>query len=177
MAALYRVRQFALALAAGWRPAALSERAAAALLSPAQLALFRRMTPAERQHSLRVLARLQAAGQRDPALLAAALLHDVGKTRVRLHLWERALPVLLRVLAPGLAARWAAGPPRGWRRAFVVAHRHPAWGAKLAAAADSPAVTVQLIRYHQTRAGAELPAEAAPLAPQLAALQAADDAS
>ncbi len=78
MAALYRVRQFALALAAHLRPGAVDEAPAAACLSPAALALFRRLSPPERRHSLRVLARVQAAGGHDPDLLAAALLHDAG---------------------------------------------------------------------------------------------------
>lgn len=169
MSALYRVRQFASAALAQWRPGAIDEQPAAEVLSPAELALFRRMSPDERRHSLVVLARVRAAGYRDPALLAAALLHDVGKTRVRLYLWERPLPVLVRAWRPDLAARWGCGEPRGWRKAFVTAMQHPAWGAEMAAAAGARPATVALIAAHQSRdaGGPE----------GLAALQAADDES
>ncbi len=169
MRALYRVRQFFAALVAQLRPDAIDERPAVAVLSPAELALFRRMTPGERRHSLAVLARVRAAGHDDPALLAAALLHDVGKTCARLRLWERPLPVLARALLPGMAARWAQGAPRGWRKSFVVAAQHPGWGADLAAAAGSRPATVALIRDHQ-RKGLGGPEG-------LDALQAADDES
>jgi hypothetical protein len=169
--ALYRVRQFVLALAAYARPDVADEQAAAALLNPAALALFRRMSVDERRHSLRVLSGVRAAGGSDPGLLAAALLHDVGKTRARLWLWERPLPVLARALAPSLAERWGQGAPRGWRRAFVVAAQHAAWGAELAAAAGCSDVTVALIRHHQA------PVQTAPpqIGTLLAVLQAADD--
>ena len=169
MSALYRVRQFASALVAQWRPGAIDERPAAEVLSPAELALFRRMSPDERRHSLAVLARVRAAGHGDPALLAAALLHDAGKTRVRLYVWERPWPVLARAWRPELAARWGCGEPRGWRRPFVVAAQHPAWGAEMAAAAGARPATVALIAAHQSH-GAGAPEGSA-------ALQAADDES
>ncbi len=167
---LYRVRQFAAALVAGLRPGAIDERPAEDVLGPAELALFRRMTPGERRHSLTVLARVKAAGARDPALLAAALLHDVGKTRARLRLGARPLPVLARAFLPGPAAGWGQGEPRGWRRPFVVAVQHPRWGAEMAEAAGSPPRAVALIRAHQERRTRESPEG-------LEMLQAADDMS
>jgi hypothetical protein len=161
----YRARQFWLALTS--RSATLSAGRLAPFLSPAQQALFRRLQPSEQAHAFLVLQRLQEAGQNDPDLLTAALLHDVGKTVVPLALWERVLIVLARRLLPGRVVAWGTGQPQGLRRAFVVAARHPDWGADLAAAAGASPRAVDLIRRHQQAdpAGDLL----------LAALQAADD--
>lgn len=48
-------------------------------LTPAEHALFCAMPPYDRRHTLDVALLLHAEGQRDPALLAVALLHDIGK--------------------------------------------------------------------------------------------------
>ena len=53
--------------------------AVAAWLSPSQLALFDAMHVADRRHGLDVVAALRAAGETDPEVLVAGLLHDAGK--------------------------------------------------------------------------------------------------
>ncbi len=117
------------------------------LLGPRLWALFQRQSPSEQAHAIRVWRRVQALGG-DSVVQQAALLHDVGKSRARLRLWERALVVLGRALWPRRAQAWARGAPRGWRRAFGVAERHPQWGADQARAAGAAAEVVALIREH-----------------------------
>ncbi len=146
--ALYRVRQFFTALTAappdttqlGW---------VEAILTPQQLTLFQQMLPSDQQHSLRVAAALKAQGADHPDLLVAALLHDVGKIRFPLRLGERVLIVLGKALLPRQAARWGEGEPRGWKRPFVVAQQHPAWGAELARQAGVSPLAASLIQRHQ----------------------------
>jgi hypothetical protein len=121
----------------------------AAVLTTEELALFNRFSFSEQQHSYRVLSNLQRAGQRDPSLLTAALLHDVGKSCYSLKVWERSLAVLLAIVLPRRVEVWGQGEARGWRRPFVIKARHPAWGADMVAAAGGDPLTVALIRRHQ----------------------------
>lgn len=171
MNVMYRLRQFwQLVTARPLSPAAWQE--IEGVLTPAEVALFRRYTPADQRHAYRVLRVLRAAGQDHPDLLAAALLHDVGKTRYRPRAWERVLGTVAERLFPGRIERWGAGEPRGWRRPFVIRAQHAAWGAEMAAAAGSSPLTVTLIRRHQDKAVAADKGETAVLLRQL---QAADD--
>ncbi len=147
MSARYRVRQGLHALGALVRP--VNDAQAAEILAPELYALYRRMRRSERQHSLRVLRDLLAEGHTQPDLLAAALLHDVGKTQGRFSLPEKVVVVLVRALAPGLFQRWgSAESARGWRQPFAVSVQHPAWGAEMAAAAGASPLLVELIRRH-----------------------------
>jgi HD domain len=146
----YRARQFFMALGAVAEPYYLDQARAA--LTPAQTALFARMQPAEQAHAVNVYRQLVEQGETSPDLLAAALLHDVGKCLSPLRLWERVFIVLAWAVIPAQARRWGSLPAdelRGWRRAFVVAQEHPIWGAALAAEAGSSERTVALIRRHQ----------------------------
>ena len=123
---------------------------AQSILSPALLALFLEMQPSEINHSLEITRGLIASGDTDPDLLAAALLHDVGKSRSPLNLWERAIVVLAKRLIPGACQRWGASEDmRGFKRIFVVADQHPAWGAEMAAAEGASKLTARLIHRHQ----------------------------
>lgn len=119
------------------------------VLDEAELDLFARQTASNQRHGYRVLKTLKTAGQSDLALLKAALLHDVGKTRARSFWWDRPLVVLFMALKPDLVRRWATGQTRGWSRPFSVKIKHPDWGAEDAGRAGSPALTVNLIRRHQ----------------------------
>ncbi len=138
-------------------------------LSPTQIVLFRQMQFSEQAHAYQMLERLQAAGQSDPDLLAAALLHDVGKILYPLSLLDRVAIVLGRRFFRCSAQRWSEGTPEGVRRAFVVAAHHPTWGAELAEKAGASPRAVDLIRRHQDAPPAD--------DPLLAALQSADDVS
>lgn len=147
----YRTRQFWQALQA--RPNAAQLADAQATLTESEYELFCRMQPGEQWHSLQAMYQLKALGHAQPELLAAALLHDVGKTRYPLRSWERAMIVLVRAVLPKAAIKWSRVETGhlGWRKAFVVAERHPAWGAEMAAQAGSPALTVGLIGRHAER--------------------------
>ena len=165
----YRLRQLKNNLTAGPLSEA-AQRQVAAALSPAEQALFGRLSYADQWHSVRVLGDLCAAGYNDRDLLAAALLHDVGKTRQPLTAWDRTVIVVGAALWPERAARWGAGPVDSWRRPFVVRAQHPDWGADMAAASGSSAAVVDLIRRHADRPAGDGAADVA-----LRALQWADD--
>lgn len=171
MRAMYRLGQGLRALTSAFRP--VGDAQAERLLAPDLYALYRGMRRAERQHSLRVLRALQAAGHRDPDLLAAALLHDVGKSRARFGVAAKTIVVLVRAVAPGAYARWGSGPARGWRTPFAVSAQHPAWGAQMVAGAGGSPRTVELIARHQDPPGDPPQSETDHL---LRALQAVDDA-
>ena len=148
----------------------------AAVLNEREWVLFQRYSPEDQWHSYRVFCTLQTAGHTQPDLLAAALLHDVGKTRLPLSAWERSLIVLAQLLLPRPAAAWGQGQAHGWRRPFVVRARHPAWGADMARAAGSRPLTVSLIYHHQdTLAGAGVGEMSAAEVQLLHYLQWADD--
>jgi len=91
---------------------------------------------------------LRDQGCDDRELLAAALLHDVGKGSGRVRFWMRPVIVLLRALAPGLLRWLAEAPGSGWRRSFYAAWHHASIGADLAAEAGVSERAVLLIRTH-----------------------------
>lgn len=121
----------------------------AAVLTPAEMVLFRRYTVSDQTHCYRVMVMLRDSGESDPILLAAALLHDIGKTRVRLSIWDRVLVVVGPVLLASRVAAWGEGEPLGWRKAFVVKAQHAAWGAEMARIVHSHPDVVALIGRHQ----------------------------
>jgi hypothetical protein len=176
----YRVRQAVRAVRAaeGYDPQAGRAQAAAVLDAPL-LALFTKLRHSEQAHSLNVLAGVRAQFDGDPPhpLAVAALLHDVGKTRLPLALWGRSFPVALHMLAPRWVG-WLAGRyprrPLALTRPCAVYVGHPAWGAEMAAEAGAPPEAVWLIAHHAD------PLErwrGHPLAAWLAALRRADDAN
>jgi hypothetical protein len=144
---IYRTNQFWSDLKAAPDSADLDQ--ARLILNPDEFELFLHLQPAEQAHALKVLHKVQANGGYEPALLKAALLHDIGKTRAALHRWERVLVVLVKAVFPAHAAQWGDGEARGWRKPFAVANQHPAWGADLASRAGASPLVVTLIRRHQ----------------------------
>ena len=119
------------------------------LLNPSQRKLFYRYQESDQWHAYRVFTTLQESGYRQPDLLAAALLHDIGKTKVRLSVWDRILIVVVERLLPGQLYRWGEGDLHSWKRPFVVRRHHPQWGADMARAAGCSAQTIDLINRHQ----------------------------
>jgi hypothetical protein len=136
------------------------------LLPTAAWGLFDGMPVADRRHALDVVATLLDAGNDDPDLLAAALLHDAAKGH-RLRLWHRVVAVLLEALAPRLLPRLASPEPRSWRYPYHLHLHHGALSADAAAAVGCAPRTVALIRGTADEADASL----------AAALAAADEAS
>lgn len=160
----YRVRQFFQMLQAPFRPVDLDY--VAAHLAPSELALFLRMPRAEQHHGIDLCRALEAENNHDADVLAAALLHDVGKSVVSPRPWERVWVVLAEYFLPERAEAWSRGAPEGWRRGFVIRRCHPAWGAQMVEEAGASPRAVELIRHHHAPPGED---EA------LAALQALDE--
>lgn len=142
-------------------------------LPPDALPLFKTMSTADQRHSLRVCQGLQARGCREEDMLAAALLHDVGKAEGRVPFWTRPAIVLGKRLAPGILKRLVVYPgigtyvpgtpciapgthekgmlphiPTGWRRSLSNAWYHAEVGAELAANAGLAEQAVLYIRTH-----------------------------
>lgn len=144
----YRLWQFwQIVTAVPLEPTARDE--VATILSPSELSLFRQFALNDQWHSYRVMKMLQAAGHDQPQLLVAALLHDVGKTKLPLSIWERSLIVLASLLLPRQTAVWGQGEAVGWKRPFVVKMQHPTWSAEMATAAGSDPQVIALIQWHQ----------------------------
>ena len=174
-APLYRVKQFFQAVTARVTPEDLA--VVDRHLPPAARALFRRQTRADRRHALAVYRLLRRAGHDDPHLLAAALLHDVGKSVARVPLVYRVAWVLLGRCCPRLLDSLSRGDhPPAWRRPFVAHARHPEIGAEQARQAGCSPLTVALIRRHH-EPGVDTSPPETDEARLLAALQAADDLS
>ncbi len=153
MRPLYRARQFWQGLTAAPLSAE-ARQLVERILSPAEQQGFDRLAPVDQWHSYQVLRLLQRHGHDEPALLKAALLHDIGKTRAPLSLLDRTVAVLGRLLIPGRAAAWekrSLEAATRWQRPFVIHRRHPEWSAELLAAAGSDERTIDLVRRHQDR--------------------------
>jgi len=124
------------------------------------LPLFQSMSDADQQHSLRVCRGLQKRGCIENDLLAAALLHDVGKAQGRVPFWTRPALVLGRRFVPRLLARMVTSPSTfqmthiaSWRRALSYAWWHADVGADLAASAGLSERAVLYIRMHHQADG------------------------
>ena len=145
----YRVAQFFRALTA--RVDEQDLNAALHILPPSARTLFRRQARQDQRHALDVYHALQRAGHTQKDLLAAALLHDVGKADTRHPAWLRAMIVLLKRFTPRLWDRLSQGAPRGWRRPFIMHAQHATRGAQSAQSAGCSALTVDLIARHEDR--------------------------
>jgi len=154
------------------------------VLSPAELALWSRLSRPDRRHAAGVARRVEVelGPARSPApVLAAALLHDVGKVEAGLGTFRRVSATVIGDVArrgqPGqgddggggaTARRWAAG--RGPLRRVGLYLSHAPLGADLLAGSGSAELTVAWAREHH------LPPSRWTLPPEVAAaLKAADD--
>jgi predicted HD phosphohydrolase len=161
--ALYRSRQFFRSV--GVSIGAEERAELARRLNAEQQRLFYAMTARDQRHCLDVFHALQRDGHDDPELLLAALLHDVGKGRVRL--WHRVVYVLIHALSPRLLRRLASDSGGGWRRALASFSDHSRQGAALVEATGAPQAVVALVRLH---CGDEIAAD-----PRVALIRAADE--
>jgi len=140
--ARHLTRRFAGALLPGG-PGPVDEAWVTGVLSPAELALWRRMSGPDRRHAVAVGRRTaDTADTADPdgarALLAAALLHDVGKV-------ESGLGTLMRV--PATLVGLLGG--RAWAGRRVAAYLdHPRHGARLLRAAGAAPLAVAWAQEH-----------------------------
>ncbi|MGH9250634.1 MAG: HD domain-containing protein [Acidimicrobiales bacterium] len=140
-------------------------------MTPAEVGLWRRMSAPDRRHAVAVARRVEAA--LGPAtsrpVLAAALLHDVGKIASGFGPARRAAAT-----AAGMAGGYDAA--RRWRRREGVVGQvgrylcHDEIGAELLVDAGSDALTIAWAREHHLR-----PERWTVAAEVGAALKAADD--
>lgn len=143
-------------------------------LTPELFVVFSRLNPAEQHHAYNVRRTLMTQGQTNADLLIAALLHDVGKSQLPLAVWEKAVIVLGSRFAARTVRAWGnrLGPPTWWRRPFVNAQQHPAWGGQMVAAGGASPLVIELVKRHQDKI---TPTD--PLYDLLSALQSADNSN
>jgi hypothetical protein len=141
------------------------------VLSDGELRLWDRMSRADRRHASGVARRVQRALGHDatPPVLAAALLHDVGKLDAALGAYGRVVATLASSVAGRNAAHdWSRA--RGFTRRVGLYVRHPELGGDMLELAGSDPLTVAWAREHH------LPPERWTLPAHVAgALKAADD--
>ncbi len=169
---LYRLRQGLRAFFAFARP--VDETLAGRFLSPQQFAVFKRLRRGEQLHSLNVLcALLTQNAVTPPDLAVAALMHDVGKIRSPVLLWQQSIVVLIRSFTPSAFERLSHGDPRRWlNHPFVVYVEHPAWSAEILAQTGASEAAIWLVAHHADPADRWQNHDLYPL---LQRLQAADD--
>ena len=151
---------------AGPRP---PTRWAESQLLPGEITLWRTMSKPDRRHAVGVARRVEVALGHEATrpVLAAALLHDVGKTVSGLRTYGR----VMATLAGMAAGRRGAGVDEGgFTRRVGLYLLHPELGGDLLAMAGSDPLTEAWAREHH------LPADQWTLDPKVAdALKAADD--
>lgn len=165
------VRRFASSLSP--RPlAAADARWAEEQLLPGEVDLWRRTGRADRRHVVAVARRVHASLGEEAGrpVLAAALLHDVGKLEAGLGTYGRVIATLsVAVAGRDTAAAWAQS--RGFTRRVGLYARHEELGAELLEVVGSDPLTVALVREQSLPPGERTVADHL-----VDALKAADDA-
>ena len=120
-------------------------------LLPGELALWARMKPADRRHAAGVARRVQAAlGDRaDRPVLAAALLHDVGKIESGFGPYRRVIATLSAGAVkrdPDVIRAWTR--TTGFTRKVGLYLQHPKLGGDLLGMAGSDPLTEAWAREH-----------------------------
>lgn len=121
----------------------------AEVLPERQLQLWLRFQNPDKRHSIVVARRVERAlgHEATPAILAAALLHDVGKIESRLHTYGRVVATLSGAFAgKGAGAIWMDG--KGFARRVGLYLEHARIGGDLLELADADPLTVTWAREH-----------------------------
>jgi hypothetical protein len=151
--ALHLTRRFFGSLRPGGPRPADREWAEAQLL-PAELELWQRMPGPDRRHSVAVARRVERAlGDRATrAVLAAALLHDVGKLDAHLRTYGRVVATLAgRFVGRESAVIHQWTQTSGFTRRVGLYLTHPELGGDLLALAGSDPLTITWAREHHRR--------------------------
>lgn len=135
-----------------WAPSMrVDESLAQEYLSSKELTAFRAMSRAEQLHSVQVLRIvLEQKAQTPRTLAAAALLHDVGKGRYHLAVWQKTFAVLVTALFPSLAR--SLGRDEGlalFHAPFTVLAHHANWGGAILRCHGSNPEVVWLVEHHE----------------------------
>ncbi len=120
-----------------------------AALSAAEFDLWTRMSGPDRRHSVRIGSEVarQLGDGATPPVLAAALLHDVGKLDADLGTWGRVIATLsAKVAGHDAAEQWAQR--RGFTRRVGLYLMHPQTGGDMLELAGSDPLTVAWTREH-----------------------------
>lgn len=167
---LHLVRRFTASLRPGGPPAA-DEIWALDHLNEGERRLWGRMSGPDRRHAVAVARAVQAelGEAATPTVIAAALLHDVGKTVAGLGTYGRVVATLSAAVAGEDTARlWAGG--RGLTRRVGLHLDYPTLGVDLLELAGSDPLVVAWSSQHH------LPADQWTVDPDIgAALAAADE--
>jgi hypothetical protein len=150
VAAGHLVRRFFGSLRPGGPSRADTEWAEDQLLQ-SEVVLWRRMSGADRRHAVGVARRVQRAlgHEAERPVLAAALLHDVGKIESNLGTYGRVVATMSAAVAGRESARdWMRGT--GMTRRIGMYLLHPTLGGDLLAMAGSNELTVAWTREHHT---------------------------
>jgi hypothetical protein len=146
--ARHLARRFAGSLLPGG-PGPVDEAWVAGILSPGELAVWRRLSGPDRRHAVGVARRVDdALSGADRPVAAAALLHDAGKVDSGLGTLARVPATVVGLIGGRPRARAWAQRPRGVRRRVAIYLDHPARGAALLEAAGSAPLTVAWAAEH-----------------------------
>ena len=133
-------------------PSSTEEAWATGYLLAGEADLWRSMSGADRRHAVAVARRVdRALGSPERPVLAAALLHDVGKVRSGLGTPGRVVATVVGAVAADRTARWATSD--GFRGRIGRYLRHPQEGAVLLEAAGSDPFTVAWATEHHRNPG------------------------
>jgi hypothetical protein len=146
------VKRFFGSLRPGGPPAA-DEAWVATVLLPAEHELWTQMPGADRRHAVGVTRRVEVAlgDEATRPVLAAALLHDVGKTVSGLGTYGRVVATLSgKVAGHDMAVAWTE--TRGFTRRVGQYLEHPRLGGDLLGIAGSDPLTEAWTREHHSPA-------------------------
>jgi hypothetical protein len=119
------------------------------VLTPAELTLWRRMYGPDRRHSVQVArdVELRLGHEATHPVLAAALLHDIGKLDAGLRTLGRVVATLtIKTAGRVEVERWTRS--RGLHRRIALYAQHPELGAQRLTLAGSDPLTVAWTREH-----------------------------
>jgi hypothetical protein len=132
-------------------PRAADAEWAEAQMLPGEVELWRRMRRADRRHAVGVARRVEASLGEDASrpVLAAALLHDVGKLDADLGVYGRVVATVSGAVVhhdDETIRDWTR--TRGFTRRVGLYLQHPRLGGDMLALADSDPLTVAWTREH-----------------------------